>query len=269
MVWITAGAGRTPSAGTRLAGRRKLIATVRRRPANRLINKDVKMTATQRCCAGICPYRLWLLLAAGLICLSGTGCIGLTAQLMYWVKGGPKVDAEFDGLKGKRVAVVCVDASSGFSPHSVGSLLERAVAMNLREKVDKIDLVPPDAVADWIDTNDWDQADYREIGKGVKADLVLAIDLTNVTLHEGLTLYKGRADVAVSVYDMTQEGKRVFHRELPEFAYPQNGARHSTELSESRFRQLFIAMLAQQISRYFHAYQFEDDFARDAMGLAL
>ena len=202
-----------------------------------------------------------------LLILPTSGCIGLTSHFMYWIKGGPRIDAEFSGLQDKRVAVVCVTNSSSPSPNSISNLLERAVAILLQEKGKDIEVVHYEEVGDWIDNNDWDQMDYREIGNGVSADMVLAIDVDGVRLHEGMTLYKGRADVAVTVYDMNAGGKVVFRKSVPEFTFPQNGARHSTEMSEAQFRQLFVTVLAQDIAKYFYEYRLEDDFATDARGL--
>ncbi len=217
--------------------------------------------------ARLCSARPWLTIAALLLVLPAGGCIGFTSQLVYWIKGGPRIEAEFDGLEGKRVAVVCVANSSTYGPNSIANLLERSVAMLLREKGKDIDVIHYDEVADWIDNNDWNQMDYREIGKGVSADMVLAIDVDGIRLHEGMTLYKGRADVVVTVYNMNEGGKVVFRKTMPEFTFPQNGARHSTELSEAQFQQLFVTVLAHDVAKYFYEYQLQDDFATDTRGL--
>lgn len=200
-----------------------------------------------------------------LLTLPQIGCVGLTSQLLYWFNGGDKIDAEFDGLQGQQVAIVCVSNASATGPASIASMVERSVGMLLKQKGRDIRVIHQEDVAKWIDTNDWDQMDYREIGRGVGADMVLAIDLDNITLHEGRTLYKGRADVTVTVYDMKAEGQVAFRRSLPEFSFPQNAARPVTEMSEGRFRALFVEVLAQQVARYFCAYQIQDDFARDAL----
>jgi hypothetical protein len=120
-----------------------------------------------------------------------------------------------------------------------------------------------------VDTNDWDQMDYREIGRGVNADSVLALELEGLRLYEGRTLYKGRVDITVTVYDMSDDGKVVFRRTIPEYTFPRNGARHATEISEARFRSLFVHVLAQQVAKYFCEYHLEDDFARDATSLGI
>jgi hypothetical protein len=212
-------------------------------------------------------HRALIGLFLALCVASGSGCIGLGAQLIYWAKGGHKIEPEFAGLEDKRVAVLCVSNASSYGPNSACAMLQRSVAAILRQKGDKIDVIHEDEVADWIDTNGWNEMDYRVIGRGVDADAVLAIDLEDFGLHEGRTLYKGRASLTVSVYDMENGGQVVFRRSIPDFTFPRNSARHTTEMSEARFRGLFVTVLSQHVARYFCAYNLEEEFATDAMML--
>jgi hypothetical protein len=199
--------------------------------------------------------------------LPNLGCIGFTSQLLYFIKGGHLIDAEFDGLAGKRVAVVCVSDSSAYGPDTFAGMLERSVSAILKQKGDEIDVIHTDDVADWIDNNEWDQLDYREIGRGVNADMVLAIDIEELSLHEGKTLYRGCANLTVTVYDMTDNGRNVFRREIPELSFPKNGPRHATEISEARFRRLFVHVVADHAAKYFYDYHIEDGFGSDAIML--
>ncbi len=212
--------------------------------------------------------RIVLLLGMAAAVGTSTGCVGMTAQLLYLVNGGNKIDPEFKDMKEKRVAVVCVSNSSSYGPNTFCSQLERRVGMALKQQGDKIDVIPSDDVADWIDSNDWNQMDYREIGRGVNADMVLALDVGDLRLHEGQTLYQGHVTLTISVYDMQDEGKVAFRRTMPDFTFPQNGPRHATEMTEARFRMLFIEVLGRQVAKYFCPYMLEDDFAKDATALA-
>lgn len=202
-----------------------------------------------------------------LMTVMNLGCIGFTAQLLNVIQGGDKIKADFTGLEGKRVAVVCVSNSSSYGPNTVCTMLERSVASVLQKEVKNIEIIRQGEVADWVDNNDWDQMDYREIGLGVEADMVLAIDLDGFSLHEGRTLYKGNANVTITVYDMEEGGKVAYREEIPDFTFPRTGARHTTEISEPRFRRLFVMVLARNIAKYFHAYHIEDDIATDALTL--
>ena len=103
-----------------------------------------------------------------LVC--STGCAVLY-QLAYG--DGPKIEAKFAGLKGQRVAVVCV-------MNLVGVRRRRGLDApwptrwdGFCGKVDDIEIVRQDEVSDWMDTNEWDESDFVEIGHGVKADIVL------------------------------------------------------------------------------------------------
>jgi hypothetical protein len=192
-----------------------------------------------------------------------SGCIGFASTLMYWIKGN-KVDARCTALEGKRVAVVCVTGSGVSGSTNEGEVLARAVAMILEKNVKKVDIVRPEEVADWRDQNNWDEVDYKSIGRGVKADMVVAIDMASFGIHDNPTLLRGRASIKTTVYDIADKGKIVFRDGPKEFAFPENGAQHVVE-NETNFKRIYLTMLAQDIAKNFYAYDKLDDVARDAM----
>lgn len=114
---------------------------------------------------------------------AASGCVGLLST-MRWISGANFSPAEYDGLKEKRVAVVCVSEDSAYGTGSESLLLSREVSSILQKNVKKIDLVRADEIADWIDREGWDQIDYREIGRGVKAERVVAIGLAGFSIRE-------------------------------------------------------------------------------------
>jgi hypothetical protein len=211
--------------------------------------------------------RLLLLLAAAGLFAATPGC-GTLATLAYWIKGGDRAPAKFAGLKGKRVAVICLDTHSLGGPGSEADAIAKAVGLTLGTNVTDIEVVRQSEVADWIDNQSGDLTDYRDVGRGVKADMVVGIDLLSFNLHEGQTLLKGRARVGVKVYDMSKGNGELAYESAPkEIAWPQNGARHVTE-NEANFRAIFIHTLAQQVARDFYSYEIIDEFAQDAAHLA-
>ena len=202
-----------------------------------------------------------------LMILPGSGCIGLAANLINaW--SGNVVEPEFDGLRKRRVAVVCLSDSAAYGPSPVSDLLAVAVGNLLRENVEDIRVIEQKEIDNWRDNNDWDQIDYREIGDGMDAETVVAIDLGSFSLHEGQTMYIGRAEVSVVVYDMTQGGREVFTRLLPPQTFPANGACAATDTTDAKFRRKFIQHLAGEIARHFYAYDLKEDFARDTSLIA-
>ena len=190
-----------------------------------------------------------------------TGCALLTT--LSWIGGDNLVPAEYDDLQGRRVAVVCVSDNSSYGTGSESQLLAREVRLILRHHVRDIELVRAEEIADWIDRKGWDEIDYREIGRGVKAERVVAIGLAGFSIREGASLYKGRADISVSVYDMAEGGDEVFRKSVPEFSFPATGPYPVGDLSEVQFRRAFLKTLSQQVARYFHAYDVAEDYSRD------
>jgi hypothetical protein len=191
-----------------------------------------------------------------------TGCVGTLANLMHVAKGNT-VPARYTGLKGKRVAVVCVSNSESFGPSFASQALASQIANLIKAEVSDVKVIPPQEIANWIDRNDWDYLNYQAVGRGVNADIVVAIDLESFSLHEGKTLFKGRADVRVVVYDMLQDGQAVFAFDPTQIEFPENSGYHTTDMSEETFRRQFLSILANRVARQFYPYDVQEDFARD------
>jgi hypothetical protein len=216
---------------------------------------------SRRCAGFLLLVPLVSYLAA--VNLAATGCVGTLANLIYTAHGN-LVPARYTGLKDKRVAVVCVSNSEAFGPSYASRALASLVGKLLQENVADVTLIEQQKIADWIDRNDWDYLDYQAVGRGVDAEMVVAIDLDSFSLHEGKTLYKGRADVNVVVYDMTQGGKEVFTYSPTQLQFPENAGHHTTDMSEEAFRRQFLNVIASRVARQFYAYDVKEDFARDA-----
>jgi hypothetical protein len=201
---------------------------------------------------------------AALLIIPGCGPIATIAWLIH---GPEMIPAQFDGLKGKRVAVVCLDGNSLSGPGGEADAVAKAVSMTLGKHVPEINIVRQNDVADWLDSHGDDLTDYRDVGRGVKADMVVGIDLLTFNLHEGQTLLRGKAKVGVKVYDMTKAGELVYESSPKEIAWPENGARHVTE-NEANFRTNFVFTLAERISSDFYAVETGQNIGTDARYLA-
>ncbi len=198
-----------------------------------------------------------------LLSMAASGGCGLLSGMLYAVRG-EKVPAEYAEFKNKKVAVVAVSDTSPYRDDDVAArMLARQVSETLQTEVKKIELIDEDEIDKWRDSHGWDNTDYAALGKGVGADQVLVIEIADMRLRDGATLYKGRAAVTTTVYDVAT-GKRPFRRHLEEFTYPVTTGQYTSETTEPRFRRTFIMMLAQRVSRYFYDYNYEDTFALDA-----
>jgi len=199
--------------------------------------------------------------------LPSAGCIGMVANLLHVVGAGLMPPA-FSGLEEKRVAVVCVSNSELFGPTSTSDEIGARVSKLLAKKVKKIEIVSPQKVDDWIDLNGWYMVDFVSIGRGVEADMVVAIDIDALSLHDGPTMYKGRSIVHIVVYDMIT-GEEVFARSPPEIEFPVTAGVPTTSISSEReFRKLFMDNLAGRIARQFYAFDINEDVAGDVETLS-
>src|SRR4051812_30281577 len=107
-----------------------------------------------------CVSRWPLVIVSAILMLSTSGCVGIAAQLMY-MAGAGDMQAEFDELEGKRVAVICVSNRSSYGSGAESEALARLVSAILRKEVKKIEMVSHTEIANWKDTADWDEIDYR------------------------------------------------------------------------------------------------------------
>lgn len=197
------------------------------------------------------------------VLLANAGCVQLAANLLHAWHGGV-IPAEFDDLKGKRVAVVAItDAGISTDPNSI--LLANFVRGLLEKNVKKIDLVTQDEVDPWFEGDSTgSEKDFIAMGKGVKADMVVAVEMTQLTLREGQTLFRGKADLAVSVYDMKKSGKVIFRKRHSEFAYPEMGGMPATETDETKFRRVYLLHVAEKLSHHFYGHELGSNVANDA-----
>lgn len=211
--------------------------------------------ARRLCLSAVCGVVL-----AGLA-LTQPGCLGITSNLMHMV-GADMVPAQYEGLEDCRLAVITSTDSSDYTDDVSAQILSKGVGAILTQKVDKVSLVRQSEIDQWRDRVGWESDDLVAMGKAVEADKVLAIDLHNLKLRDGKSMYRGTADVTVTVYD-SLSGDELFKREILEYTYPQMAGQPITETTESRFRKMYLGVLAAEIVRSFHRYDFSDTFALD------
>ncbi len=202
-------------------------------------------------------------LAASL--LSASGCQSVLTTVMYITKGN-NVPAEFDGLRGKKVLVVCRPlANLKYRDVSVAKDLARQLGILLHNNVRNIEITDRRKVAQWTDENTWDE--YTEIGKALGAEMVVGVDLQDFTIYQGQTLYQGKANLTLNVYDCSQGSQPVFEKHLPQSVFPPNAGIPTSEKPEVEFRRQFVRLLADQVGRHFYPHDAHADYALDATAM--
>lgn len=202
------------------------------------------------------PTLLFWLLAS---LAAATGCTSALATAM-WLVHGPNVDPEFDVFREKKVAVVCRTLDFQYQFPTVPKDLARGVSLLLRQNVRKIEVVDARKVEEWMDNNSWEE--YTEVGKALDADLVLGIDLEGFSIYEGQTLYQGKANLSVKVYDC-HTGELLVEKRLPRSVFPPNSPVPTDEMQEVEFRRKFVGELAGQLGRHFYPHDPHAYFAAE------
>ena len=192
------------------------------------------------------------------------GCkSGIESAALLWE--GYDIPPEWDGLVGKKVAVVCKPLTSlDLSSQGVDRTLSEAICDRLKAKVKKIKIIDPQKVARLVDEKGME--DYIEIGKELKAEKVVAIEIESFSVLDGQTLFRGRSTLSIRVYDVAE--KQVeWRKSPPQFEYPSYGSTPAVDFTEMDFRNKFVAILADQIGRCFYPHDRHEDYGRDALSI--
>ncbi len=225
------------------------------RAFKRRTSSEVSAVASRRFVA-----TTWFALLGSFLLVSQAGCM-LAANLMH-VVGADKIPAEYDGLEGSRVAIVTVTEMGQYSADPSAKYLSAKVGEILTREIKGVSLVREDKIFEWMDQNNADATDFLAIGTGVEAEKVLGIELVNLQLRDGATLYRGRSDVSLRMIDVAS-GQVVFSKELEDFTFPTTTGQYTSETTERKFRNLYLRELAEQIGRSFYPYDFSVTVARD------
>lgn len=205
---------------------------------------------------------LTLLICFGL--LSSLGCAGAMSQLLYVIKGHT-LPAAYQGLEEKRIAVVCVSDASAYGPDTLTYTISNALSVKLAQglKEDSV-VIPVTVIEQWIDTNGWDGRDFLQLGKGVGANAVVAVDVQSYSIHEGSTMFKGKSDITATVYNVDKDGQVDFHYGPKFFEYPEHG-RPAIQTTEREFETVYLSQLITDLANQFTPHDRLDAFANDAI----
>ncbi|HEX6963230.1 MAG TPA: hypothetical protein VF175_15290 [Lacipirellula sp.] len=212
---------------------------------------------SSRCCL------ITTLLAA--VCITSTGCLHtLIATGIYVWQGGNVVPAECDALEKERVVVICrPPASYEYRNAGAARAIGARVSALLEQNVKGVKVVSPKEVDNWVDEQDWEN--FKDLGRAVKATRIVYIELDDFDLYKGKTLYQGRADVTISVYDMEDDDRLVWDRHLGQIQFPRNSGIPASDKPVQVFERQFVDILSNQIAEHFYKHSPNANYALDAV----
>jgi hypothetical protein len=203
---------------------------------------------------GVCLFLLTSLL------MFQSGCVSLMSNMLYVLKGKDN-PAEFGELKEKKVAVF-VSHNDLHTWDATSVVLARNINMLLGSKVKKIQLIGQDVVEGMCQDQPLGKVDVALLGSRMGADYILNVNIADLKLREGQTLYRGRCTSSVVVHKIG-ESSPVFRKVFPEFVYPSTGA-PVTDMDEATFQRAYLTLVAERLARVFYPYDPTEDVARDA-----
>jgi hypothetical protein len=218
-----------------------------------------------------CQLSTVLLMKFSLIALLLVSIPGCNYFLLlgYLIGGPPQIEPLFEKETKKsmtdkdvRVAVVCYASDElKYQFDNLDHIVASRITNQLSSK--KIKVVPYDEIRTWLKDNpDWDTA--VEVGAEFDVNFVVYIDVSGFSLYErdSNTLFRGRCDAIVSVYEMKTDGdgKRIFSREINS-VFPLQVPRSASDVSYDTFRMEYIWRLSDEIGRLFYPYLNGDDIS--------
>ena len=164
-----------------------------------------------------------------------------------------------------RVAVVCYASDDlKYKFDNIDHIIANRVTNQMAGK--KIEMVPYDDIRNWLAENpDWDTA--VDVGAEFDVTYVVYIDISDFSLYErdSNSLFRGRCDAIVSVYEMETdgEGKRIFSQEINS-VFPTEVPRSAADVSYEMFRMEYIWKLSDDIGRLFSPWYIGDQMTNTA-----
>ena len=179
------------------------------------------------------------------------------AHPLTFAKDGPKKDKE------EVVVVVLTQAAGGGNPQfatadrDLASRIAKQLPEQAKENKDKklkVRVISPTQVDKFKMSNPkWKDMSRGDIGQKLGADYVLEVYLEKMRLYEPGSLnsiYKGGAEVSVSIYEVGAEGGDFKDKYEFSFVYPKGGGRDAAALPEGEFKKLFLENLTSEIVRH-------------------
>ncbi len=179
--------------------------------------------------------------------------------LSYIIGGPPSIEPDFDSQTGKgldrpdiTVAVIgYADTRMKVENPRIDAEIASMVAYRLAAH--KINIVHPDTVHAWLDEHpDWEKAE--EVGRGLKADYVIEIELESFDLYEehSASLFRGRTEGYVNVYEIDADGfgERIYSKDLS-FMFPTEAPRSTYDQLPASFKREYLTRLSELIGWLF------------------
>lgn len=220
-----------------------------------------------------------LVVAIILASMASSGCNLLSIPYFLFFMPDPKTEAEIQKIAAKdkkteKKVLILTYGKLDLRPELLNS--DREIAYNLEKHLklltsansEKVTVIPARKAEEYKSTHpDWLDRDPAEVGKHFKADYVIYIEVNSLSIYEhgsGGTLYRGRADINITLIDVNNPDESHPPRNFT-CAFPREARMQitSTDQSPMEFRQTFLDYVGRRLSWKFTAHPTRDDFYAD------
>lgn len=198
-----------------------------------------------------------------LIALSGCAPLAVVMSVFKDMR----TPAEYPFLEKSRVAVVVASEAGTFANES-DVLLGREISQLMQSNISKVRMVSTDEVMQWTREDALDALDVSALRAKLKADAIVLVEVRDLTLRDGPTLYRGRSNSTVAVFDENHGDIAAFRKEFQNLVFPTSSI-SASEINEGRFKRLYLEVLARRISRAFYPYEPNEDVGLDAKTISV
>jgi hypothetical protein len=144
-------------------------------------------------------------------------------------------------------------------------LLAQQLQEGFKKNKERVSIVPISRVEKYKDDRpNWHSIDPQEIGKYFRADYLVNLDISSITLYEprsANTLFRGRADISIDVVDVHKTSEGPIYREEYTCEYPKaRGPIPAADSNVAQFRQHFLTVVARELSWIFTSHLVDDSY---------
>ncbi len=208
----------------------------------------------------ITPILLCAALSAS--ALSQGGCSGLRywSYVFFGDSGTREVDAEFDKLENKRVAVVIYLDRSVYYEHPQADLqIAYALRGQLTQNIDGIRVVDPRTVIAYQESDlNWAALPKTELARKFNADYVLMVNVPEFSTSEPGTvrLFRGNIVASPALYQagVPEEKSCVWYEDAIRVTWPEE-TQGKYGRSDASVKKVTIALLADRIAKFFYDHE--------------
>ncbi len=215
--------------------------------------------------------------SVGLVGLAG--CNMLSVPYYLFMAPEPKKDAEIQTLANKdkkvenKVMILTymkLDLKPEFlqADREIAYFLEKELKTLCESNKEKISIISTKKVEDYKNKySEWQEKDPADIGKHFKADYVVYLEINSLGMYEngsGGTLYRGKADITVSLVDVKNpDDSRPAQPFTASYPREMKMALTPNDKSPAEFRTMFLEFLGKRLAWKFSAHPTRDDFYVD------